>query len=130
MRDSEQGDGAYHVVDPTAIDRTPDYPCDRRSVTEALGLSMLALAAYTLEPGEQLPRAYHSHDQREECFHVTAGRLFVETPVETFEVPAGQLFVVEPGNPHRAYNPSDASRVVEVLGVGAPQFDPAKPYEP
>ncbi|MEF8813565.1 MAG: cupin domain-containing protein [Halovenus sp.] len=130
MSDSARGGGPYHVVDPTALDCTPDYPCDRRSVTEALGLSMLALAAYTLEPGEQLPRSYHSHDQREECFHVIAGRLFVETPGETFEVPAGQLFVVEPGNPHLAYNPSDAPGPVEVLGVGAPQYDPAKPYEP
>jgi quercetin dioxygenase-like cupin family protein len=130
MSHSARGGDAYHVVDPTAIDRTPDYPCDRHSVSEALDLSMLALAAYTLDPGEQLPRSYHSHDQREECFHVTAGRLFVETPGETFEVPAGQLFVVEPGNPHRAYNPSDASGPVEVLGVGAPQYDPATPYEP
>jgi len=122
--------GPYHVVDPAAIDRTPDYPCERHSVTEALGLSMLALASYTLDPGDQLPRSYHSHERREECFHVTEGRLFVETPAGTFEVPAGQLFVVEPGNPHRAYNPADAPGPVEVLGIGAPQYDPAERYEP
>lgn len=123
-------DTAYHVVNPNSIEPTADHPCDRRSVSEFLGLSLLAVTSYTLAPGEQLPRTYHYHEQREEAFLVLSGRLYVETPENTFEIPAGQIFLAEPGSPHRAYNPDDATNDVEVLGVGAPQYDPALPYEP
>ena len=121
---------AYHVVDPSELETTVDYPCDRRSVTEAVGLSNLAVAVYELQPGEDLAQTYHYHEQREELFSVTDGTLFVETPDREYEVPEGSLFVVEPENPIRPYNPEAADESVSVLGVGAPQYDPGIPYEP
>lgn len=129
MSDSDTADATYHVVDPAALAGTPDHPCDRQSVSEALDLSLLALATYSLEPGEQLSRSYHYHELREESFYVIRGPLMVETPEREYQVPTGQLFVAEPGSPHRAFNPVDADESVAVLGVGAPGYDPAKPYE-
>ena len=52
----------YHVVDPDSLPTTADYPCDRRSITDAVGLANLAVAVYELAPGEQLPRTYHYHE--------------------------------------------------------------------
>ncbi|MEF8776619.1 MAG: cupin domain-containing protein [Haloarculaceae archaeon] len=120
---------AHQVVDPQALDPTSEYPCDRRSITDAAGLANLAVAVYELAPGEQLPRTYHYHDRREEVFHVLAGRLLVETPDREYEVPEGAVFVAEPESPHRPYNPEAASEPVRVLGVGAPRSDPGLPYE-
>jgi uncharacterized cupin superfamily protein len=120
----------YHVLDPETMARSPDHPCDRRSLTEAAGLANLAAAVYTLDPGEPLARQYHYHEQREELFYVLAGTLHVETPEGDYEVPAGEVFVAEPESPLRPYNPGTAGEPVRVLGVGAPKFDPGRAYEP
>lgn len=119
----------YHVLDPAELPATPEYPCDRRSVSDAAGLAVLAVASYELAPGEQLPRTYHYHEQREELFYVESGTLAVETPGGEYEVSDGEYFVVEPGNAHRAYNPESADDAVSVLGIGAPASDMAHPYE-
>jgi len=120
---------SYHVVDPDGIAPTADFPCDRRSISDAADLANVAVAVYDLAPGEQLARTYHSHEHREEAFHVLSGRLWVETPDRMYEVPDGSVFVAEPGSPHRAYNPQAAGDSVRVLGIGAPRGDPAVPYE-
>jgi uncharacterized cupin superfamily protein len=120
----------YHLLDPGALDPTPDFPSDRRSVSDACGLSTLAAAIYAVQPGEQLARAYHAHDQREELFYVVSGTLHVRTPERTFEVDSGRLFVVEPGNPILPHVPETASAPARVLGVGAPSYDPGRPYDP
>jgi len=120
----------YHVVDPADIDAAEDYPCDRRSIADAAGLSTVAAAVYELEPGDDLARTYHYHEQREEVFYVLEGTLAVETPDREYEVPAGSVFVAEPNSPIRPYNPDSAGGPVRVFGVGAPQYDIGKPYEP
>jgi uncharacterized cupin superfamily protein len=120
----------YHCIDPTELDRTPEYPCDRRSVSDAAGLGILAAAVYRLSPGEQLPRTYHYHDQREELFYVRAGRLAVETPDATHILGADEIFVAEPESPHRPYNPDSAAEETVVFGVGSPKTDLARPYDP
>jgi mannose-6-phosphate isomerase-like protein (cupin superfamily) len=120
----------YHVVDPDALDATQDHPCDRRSITEAADLSTIAAARYDIDPGEQLSRSYHFHEQREELFYVISGTLAVETPDEIFEVGAGSVFVAEPNSPHRPHNPSSADESVAVLGIGAPRYDIGRPYDP
>ncbi len=120
----------YHALDPADLPPSPDYPCDRRSLTEAADLATLATAIYTMEPGEPLARQYHSHDQREELFYVLSGTLHVETPEGEYEIPAGETFVVEPKSPIRPHNPERADGQVRVLGVGAPKFDIGKPYDP
>jgi mannose-6-phosphate isomerase-like protein (cupin superfamily) len=120
----------YHHVDPDDLGPTPDYPCDRRSLSDEAGLATLAAAIYELEPGEQLPRTYHYHEQREELFYVRSGTLTVETPEKTFEVGPDEVFVAEPNSPHRPHNPEEAAEPAVVLGIGAPASDIAIPYEP
>jgi quercetin dioxygenase-like cupin family protein len=120
----------YHVLDPDDLPTSPDHPCDRRSISDAAELAQLALAVYTMAPGEQLPTTYHYHEQREEAFYVAAGTLTVETPEDEYTVETGEVFVAEPESPHRAYNPADAAEEVRVVGMGAPKFDIAKPYDP
>ena len=119
----------YHLVDPSAIEPADDHPCRRRSITEAVGLSNLALALYELAPGESLATAYHYHEQREEALLVLAGELHVETPDGEFRVSPDEVFVVEPDSPIRPFNPEAAETAVKVLGIGAPLFDIGRPYE-
>jgi quercetin dioxygenase-like cupin family protein len=123
-------DPTYHCIDPDELTPTPDYPCDRRDVAEAADLGVLAAARYEIAPGEQLPRTYHYHEQREELFSVHEGTLTVETPEGDHELSAGEVFVADPGSPHRAYNPESAEGPVVVLGIGAPASDIAHPYDP
>jgi quercetin dioxygenase-like cupin family protein len=120
----------YHHLDPQDIDPTPDYPCDRRGISDAAELAALHAATYEMAPGEQLPRTYHYHERREELFYVLSGTLAVETPDGEYVVDAGEVFIAEPDSPHRAYNPDDAAESVRVLGVGAPKSDIAHPYDP
>lgn len=120
----------YHRVDPDDLDPTPDYPCDRRGVSDVAELAALHAATYEMAPGEQLPRTYHYHERREELFYVVSGTLHVETPEGEYAVEPGEAFVAEPDSPHRAFNPDDAEGSVRVLGVGAPKSDIAHPYEP
>ena len=121
---------SYQVVSSEKIDSTPEYPCDRTDVSDEADLSVLAAAIYSIAPGEQLARSYHYHEQREELFSVRSGTLYVETPEREYTVTAGELFIAQPGSPHRAYNPDTADQSVEVVGVGAPRYDPARAYDP
>lgn len=120
----------YHVLEPAALDATPEHPCERRSISEAVNLANLAAAAYTVEPGERLARTYHYHEQREELFYVLAGTLHVRTPETTYEVEAGEVFIAEPESPILPHVPDGATGPARVLGVGAPASDPGRPYDP
>ncbi|WP_188883024.1 cupin domain-containing protein [Halarchaeum grantii] len=120
---------SYHVIDPEELAATPDRPCDRRPVGEAAGLENFALNVYTAQPGEEVPLAYHYHDEQEEAFVVLDGTLTVETPELDYAVEAGETFVAEPGSPHRAHVPADAPSAARVVAVGAPAVDDAHPYE-
>lgn len=119
----------YHRLDPAEVGPTPDFPCDRRSVSETADLACLAAAVYTVEPGERLARTYHYHEQREELFYVLAGTLSVRTPERTVEVPPDGVFVAEPDSPLLPHVPESAAEPARVLGVGAPAADPGVPYE-
>jgi quercetin dioxygenase-like cupin family protein len=127
---ADVGHVPYHHLDPADLESTPEYPCDRRGISDAADLVALHLATYEMAPGEQLPRTYHYHERREEAFHVLAGTLHVETPEREYVVETGETFVAEPDSPHRAYNPEDAETSVRVLGAGAPKADMAHPSEP
>jgi quercetin dioxygenase-like cupin family protein len=124
----------YHVVDPSTVDPFPDREADPRSITEAVGLDRrngkLGLRTYTADPGEQLPAMYHYHDEQIEAFYVIEGTLHVETPEGEFRVSEGRVFLVEPENPHRAFNPSDADARVRVLAIGAPAVEDHHAYDP
>ena len=121
----------YHVIGADEVGPTPDRPCVQRAVGAAAGLEHVALHRYEVEPGEQVPLAYHYHDEQEEAFYVLSGELHVETPDRTYVVGADDLFVVEPGSPQRAFNPEDADGRVDVLALGAPPVDgDANAYDP
>lgn len=121
----------YRVVDPEHVPDSDDRPADLRRLTDPAGLSNVAVNRYRATPGQQLPLAYHSHDEQEEAFFVVDGTMHVETPEETYEVPAGSLFAADPDSPHRAYNADDADRDLVVLAIGAPQTEgDAHAYEP
>jgi mannose-6-phosphate isomerase-like protein (cupin superfamily) len=119
----------YHHVDPASIEPTPDRPSVQRAIDDVAGLSNLAAKRYEVEPGEDIPLAYHYHDEQEELFYVLAGQLHVETPERTYRVDADEAFVVEPDSPQRAHNPGDADERVVVLAVAAPPVDDVHAYE-
>jgi len=124
----------YHVVDPSDLEPFPGREAEPRSISEAAGMdrrdAKLGLRTYDAEPGEQVPMTYHYHDEQVEAFYVLEGTLHVETPDEEFAIPEDQAFVVEPGNPHRAFNPADADGRVRVLAIGAPSVEDHHVYEP
>lgn len=120
----------YRVVDTTEIEPTPDRPCRHRGLSEPAELTTMAINRFEADPGEQLPLAYHYHDDQEEAFYVLSGTLAVETPEKTYEVETDELFVVDPESPQRAYNPEEATESVVVLAIGAPAVDDVHPYEP
>jgi len=119
----------YHHVDVAGVDPSPDRPSVTRSTSDAAGLENVAVNRYEVEPGEEIPLAYHYYDDQEEVFYVLSGSLSVETPGRTYEV-ADEAFVVEPDSPQRAYVPEDADGRAVALGIGAPAVDDVHPYEP
>lgn len=120
----------YQVIDPATMEPTADHPCDRRSITEAAGLSTLALAVYELAPGDELAAMYHYHEFREEALWVLSGALTIETPEREYVVEEGDVFVAEPESPIRPFNPPAATQPVRVIGAGAPLYDIGRPYDP
>ena len=120
----------YHVISVDDVGETPERPCLQRAIGDAAGLDNLAMNLYEVGPGEQIPLAYHYHDDQEEAFYVLAGELHVETPEGTYRVGTDEVFVVEPDSPQRAFNPEDATETVRALVVGAPSVDDVHPYEP
>lgn len=120
---------AYHHVDPDDLEPLAGRSADAVSVADAVGHLVLGSRRYHAEPGEQLPLTYHVHSRQEELFYVLEGDLHVETPEAEYVVGEGEVFAVEPGDPHRAFNPDDADGPVRVFAVGAPSVDDAGPYE-
>jgi mannose-6-phosphate isomerase-like protein (cupin superfamily) len=110
----------YSVVDVDEVSTAENRPCTLRRLTEPAGLSSMAINRYSADPGEEIPLAYHYHDEQEEAFYVISGVLHVETPERTYEVAADELFAAEPKSPHRAFCPETAEEPVEVLAIGAP----------
>jgi len=122
----------YRVVDTAGVEpeTNPDRECDCRRLSEPAGLETMAMNRFTAAPGEQVPLAYHYHDDQEEAFFVVSGTLHVETPEGTHEVPAEHLFVADPGSPQRAFNSADADGPVTVLAIGAPPGGDVHAYDP
>jgi uncharacterized cupin superfamily protein len=98
-------------------------------VSGATGLERLAAHVYEVEPGEEIPLAYHYHDEQEEVFYVVEGRLHVETSEGEFAVPAGDAFVCEPESPQFAFVPEDGEATTAFV-VGAPAVDDVHPHDP
>lgn len=124
----------YAIVDPSTVDPLPERPSDARPIcgvtSDEHPFEHLGIRLYVAHPGEQLPTVYHYNETQEEAFYVISGTLHVETPDRVYEVPSGKVFLVEPGHPHRAFNPEDAEDSIRVLAMGAPTGDRGIPYEP
>ena len=121
----------YRIVDPETIEPVADRPCELRRLSEPAQLSSVALNQFRAAPGEQIPLAYHYHEEQQEAFYVLSGTLSVETPEKEISVSAGSLFVADAESPHRAYNPADATADVTVLALGTPAVSgDAFPSEP
>lgn len=124
----------YNLIDPENLDQWDDRPADVRSLSAAAGYeyqnSKLGLRQYELAPGEQSALGFHYHDEQVEVFYVLEGTLHVETPVNELVVEANQALFIDPGNPHQAYNPSDANSNTRLLAIGAPSVDDAHAFEP
>lgn len=121
----------YRTVDLDTVSLSDGRPCEMRALGTAAELSNVAINRFRAEPGEQLPLAYHYHEEQEEAFYVLSGTLSVETPEGTYEIEADGLFAVDPESPQRAYNPDDADEDVVVLAIGAPAVDgDAVAYDP
>jgi len=119
----------YHHVSVGDIDPEPDRPSTQRSISGSCGLEQLAAHVYEVTPGEEIPLAYHYHDEQEELFYVADGTLHVETPDGEYTVPAGDAFVCEPESPQFAFVPEDGEATTAFV-VGAPVVDDVHPYEP
>ena len=119
----------YHHLAVEDIEPTPDRPSIQRSLSDAAGLENAAVNIYEVDPGEDIPLAYHYHDDQEELFYVLSGTLAVETPEKTYEIEEDEAFVIEPDSPQRAHNPESATEPVRTLAVGAPAVDDVHPYE-
>ncbi|MFC7009000.1 cupin domain-containing protein [Halalkalicoccus salilacus] len=120
----------YHAITVDELSATPDRPCERRAISDAAELESANINRYDVAPGEQIPLAYHYHDEQEELFYVLSGTLSVETPEGEYTIDADEVFIAEPDSPHRAYNPDEAEETVRVLAIGAPPLDDVHPYEP
>jgi len=113
----------YRHVDADAVDPEPDRPSECRKLTGPGGLDRMAINRFRPAPGEEIPLAYHYHDEQEEAFYVLDGTLSVETPDGVYEVGADELFTVDPGSPQRAHVADDADGPATVLAIGAPPSD-------
>lgn len=120
----------YHHVNVTGVEAAPDRPSVKRSISDAAGLENVAVNRYEVAPGEEIPLAYHYHDDQEEVFYVLSGTLAVETPEQVYAVASDEAFVVEPDSPQRAHVPESADEQAVALVIGAPAVDDVHPYEP
>ncbi|QAU11546.1 cupin domain-containing protein [Halorubrum sp. BOL3-1] len=89
-----------------------------RPLTDALGLTDVAVNYYELEPGDSFAFAYHSHEVQEEAFYVVSGVATFET--EDGPVEVGENEVVRFGRDEfqRGWNRGDEP--VRALAIGAP----------
>jgi len=113
----------YRIVDYEDVSLADERPCELRRLGAAAGLENVAINRFRAEPGEQLPLAYHYHEEQEEAFYVLSGTLHVKTPEGTLEAGPDHLITVEPDSPQFAYNPEDADDPVDVIAIGAPAVE-------
>ena len=89
-----------------------------RPLTEALGLTDLAVNYYELEPGDSFAFAYHSHEVQEEAFYVISGTATFETDDGPVEVEKNEIVRFDREEFQRGLNRGDEP--VRALALGAP----------
>ena len=89
-----------------------------RPLTDALGLTDVAINHYELEPGDSFAFAYHSHELQEEVFYVVSGTATFETEAGPAEVGPDEVVRFDRGEFQRGWNRGDER--VRALAIGAP----------
>ncbi|ELZ33170.1 cupin domain-containing protein [Halorubrum tebenquichense] len=89
-----------------------------RPLTDALGLTDVAVNYYELEPGDSFAFAYHSHEVQEEAFFVVSGVATFETADGPVDVGANEIVRFDRGEFQRGWNRGDEP--VRALAIGAP----------
>ena len=89
-----------------------------RPLTDALGLTDVAINYYELEPGDSFAFAYHSHEVQEEAFYVISGVATFETEEGPVEVGPDEVVRFDRGEFQRGWNRGDEP--VRALAIGAP----------
>lgn len=92
-------------------------PTTRRTLSEPLLTTDLAVNHYRLEPGERLA-GLHAHERQEEVFVPLEGRLTLETLEGEVTVDHGAAVRFAPGEHKSGKN--DTGDAVTVLAIGAP----------
>lgn len=91
---------------------------ERRTLTDALGTTQIAINHYVIEPGERIS-SLHAHMDQEELFIVLSGEITFETLYGEIAVSEDEAIRFEPGEFQSGKNITDES--VSVLGCGAPR---------
>lgn len=113
------------TIDEIDIETEGNLDNGRRSLTNALNMSDVAINYFTVEPGEVFAGGMHTHLDQEEIFYVLEGvATFAtkETATEEttlVEIAAGEAIRFEPGEFQQGRNESDDP--VVALAIGAPK---------
>lgn len=91
---------------------------ERRSLTDALGTTDVAINHYRLEPGDRLA-GLHAHADQEEIFVVLEGTVTFETLDGESVVETGEIVRFAPGEHQSGKNAAEQAAVV--LALGAPR---------
>lgn len=91
---------------------------ERRSLSDVLGTTDVALNHYRLEPGDRLA-GLHAHADQEEAFVVLEGALTFETVDGEVQVDEDETIRFAPGEYQSGKNDSEAEATV--LALGAPR---------
>ncbi|MFC7202041.1 cupin domain-containing protein [Haloferax namakaokahaiae] len=91
----------------------------RRSLSDPLGTTNVALNHYRIAPGDGLPGGLHAHMDQEEVFVVVAGEATFETMAGEITVGEGEAVRFEPGEFQSGANRSDTE--LSVFALGAPR---------
>lgn len=91
----------------------------RRSLSEPLGTTDIAINQYRLVPGESLPGGLHAHMDQEEVFVVTEGEATFETMDGPVTVGEWEAIRFAPGEFQSGTNGSGSE--LEMIALGAPR---------
>jgi uncharacterized cupin superfamily protein len=102
---------------------------DRRSLSDPLGTTDVAINHYRIAPGEGFPSGLHAHMDQEEVFVVIEGEATYETMDGEVVVRAGETIRFSPGEFQSGKNESDSELVVFAMGAPLDTEDIRIPVE-
>lgn len=113
--------GTMEKVTIEDIDNVVDSATVKRSLTDALDSSNVAINYYELAPGDSFAYGFHRHDAQEEVFFILSGTATFETESRDVDVSAGEVIRFAPGEFQQGTNQGDVR--VEAIALGAPRED-------